>query len=93
MNPFSLIIPIVALGLMIGSQTANAQNPQNADLHPPYLSDEAMMEEHILEEGEEGEDADADEEEEHVNRRDVGEADDDRGSEDSPIAARRQALR
>ena len=29
------------------------------------------------EEGEEGEDADADEKEEHVNRRDVGEADED----------------
>ncbi len=47
MKPFCLIVPFLALGLVLGGQEVNAQNPQNADLNPPYLSDEAMAEEHI----------------------------------------------
>ena len=51
MKPFSLIVPFIALGLVIGLQDVNAQKPHNADLHPPYLAEEAMAAEHIREEG------------------------------------------
>ncbi len=46
MNPFSLIGPFAALGI-VGLSDVNAQSPPNADLYPPYLSEEAMAEEHI----------------------------------------------
>jgi len=48
----------VALGLSFGFQDVRAQNPQNADLHPPYLAEEELAvpegeEVPVLEEGRE----------------------------------------
>ncbi|MDH5426731.1 MAG: hypothetical protein OEZ57_04850 [Nitrospirota bacterium] len=60
MNKFTLLFPLIVLGLVSGVQDVRAQNTQNADLHPPYLAEEELEvqgggEEPILEDGEEGE--------------------------------------
>ncbi len=51
MSLIFLIIFFMTFGWAVGLSEVKAQSSSNADLHPPYLSDEAMTEEHIQEEG------------------------------------------
>ena len=60
MKKSAVIFPLVAIGLVIGFQDVYAQNTNNADLHPSYLTEEEFAvsngeEVPVLEEGEEGE--------------------------------------
>ena len=50
MKKVALIFPLMVFGLVMGAQDVRGQNPQNADLHPPYLPEEELA----IQDGEEG---------------------------------------
>ena len=52
MKRWAIIFPLMVLGLIFGAKDVPAQNPQNAELHPPYLSEDEGV---VVQEGEEDE--------------------------------------